>query len=79
MDPTGSAQPVRHRSATIERPEVHNAAVDASRRQQGACAQVHLATGRICLLQHGHRASCEFESPENADASLARQRLAGGW
>lgn len=45
----------------------------------GMCAQVHLATVRICLLRHGHRASCEFEPPENADASLARQRLAGGW
>ena len=45
----------------------------------GACAQVHLATGRLCLVRHGPRASCEFGPPENADASLARQRLAGGW
>ncbi|WP_407342885.1 hypothetical protein [Pengzhenrongella phosphoraccumulans] len=79
MDPTRAAKAAPRAVPTIERPEVHNAAVDAVRRRQGACAQVHLPTGRICVLRHGHGASCEFVPAGEADASLARHRLAGAW
>jgi hypothetical protein len=48
-----SAQP-------YDRREVHNASVNEQVARQGACAQVHLATGRICGLEHGHRGSCHF-------------------
>jgi len=34
--------------------EMHNASVDEVAARQGACAQVHLPTGRMCILPHGH-------------------------
>ena len=32
--------------------EMHNASVDEVAARQGACAQVHLPTGRMCILPH---------------------------
>jgi hypothetical protein len=43
-----------------DRREVHNASVDEQVAEAGGCAQVHLATGRICTLEHGHAGSCRF-------------------
>jgi hypothetical protein len=53
--------------------EMHNASVDEYVAREGACAQVHLPTGRICTLPHGHKGSCLFISPETAYASLNRR------
>ena len=53
---------------------MHNASVDEVAARQGACAQVHLPTGRMCLLPHGHRGSCHFVSADDAYASLPRHR-----
>jgi hypothetical protein len=68
-----------HSRSLSDQPDAHNAAVDADRRSLGACAQVHLQTGRICTLRHGHRASCVFVLPGQADVSLARHRAAEDW
>jgi hypothetical protein len=51
--------------------EMHNASVDEDAARAGECAQVHLPTGRVCTLRHGHAGSCEFISAEAAAASLA--------
>ena len=51
---------------------MHNASVDEFAASQGECAQVHLPTGRMCTLPHGHSGSCRFISPDAAYASLAR-------
>ena len=47
-----------------ERLEVHNASVDEVLAGGGACARVHLASGRVCLLTHDHGGSCEFTPPD---------------
>jgi hypothetical protein len=58
--------------------EMHNASVDEYAALKGECAQVHLPTGRVCTLPHGHKGSCLFIWPEAGYASLshhsARQR-----
>ncbi|RYV51303.1 hypothetical protein [Pengzhenrongella frigida] len=55
----------------------HNVSVDEGRRHAGVCAQLHLPTGRMCTLPHGHPDSCEFVAPDQVDASLARQQRVG--
>jgi hypothetical protein len=59
--------------------DVHNASVDEDVARRGACAQVHLPTGATCTLRHGHKGSCEFSPPEQADAVLAERRAAEHW
>ena len=54
--------------------EMHNASVDEVAARQGACAQVHLPTGRMCILPHGHRGSCDFIPADAAYASLSPLR-----
>ena len=51
-------------------PEMHNASVDEFAARKGACAQVHLPTGRMCILPHGHQGSCDFIPAEAAYALL---------
>lgn len=58
---------------TANTSEMHNASVDEDAARAGECAQVHLPTGRICTLPHGHARSCEFISAEAAAASLAHR------
>lgn len=59
--------------------EAHNSSIDEDFLRQGACALVHLPTGRTCTLRHGHRGSCEFVAPDAAKQSLARHQAAEGW
>jgi hypothetical protein len=59
--------------------EVHNPSVDQEAAGQGACAQVHLPTGAMCTMRHGHEQSCEFSPAGEADARLALRRTAEGW
>ena len=54
--------------------EMHNASVNEDAARQGVCAQVHLPTGRMCTLPHGHRASCHFVQAENACAAPSHHR-----
>ena len=46
--------------SAYDRREVHNASVNELIAREGGCAQVHLATGRTCQLEYGHRGSCQF-------------------
>ena len=56
---------------------MHNASMDEVAARKVACAQVHLPTGRMCILQHGHRGSCDFLPAEAAYASLPPHRSDG--
>lgn len=60
---------------SAERPELHNASVDEAVAAAGACAQVHLPTGRICILEHGHSSSCDFTPAPDAYAVTAAEQL----
>ena len=62
---------------TAETPEMHNASVDEDAARQGACAQVHLPTGRMCILPHGHPGSCDFIPADAAYVSLPAHRSTG--
>ena len=59
--------------------DMHNASVDEDAARQGGCAQVHLPTGRMCMLRHGHNRSCDFRPAGEADAVLARHKAADHW
>ena len=67
-DDSGMTPPAGKPSVTdeqeSERLEVHNASVDEVLAGDGACARVHLASGRVCLLPHDHGGSCEFTTPD---------------
>jgi hypothetical protein len=52
--------------------EMHNSSVDHDAAREGVCAQLHLPTGRMCTLPHGHEGSCEFLPGEAADAARGR-------
>lgn len=43
-----------------DRLELHNTSIDEEAAEVGACAQVHLPTGRTCILEHHHEGSCNF-------------------
>jgi len=66
-------------SPTADRLEAHNASVNEDAAGEGACAQVHLPTGRMCTLQHCHDGSCDFVAPDEVEASLARRHGPDGW
>ncbi len=59
--------------------ELHNASVDEGAARQGACAQVHLPTGAMCTLRHGHEGSCQFSPAGQVDTLLARRKTAERW
>ncbi|MGH3669272.1 MAG: hypothetical protein ACRDSH_01360 [Pseudonocardiaceae bacterium] len=48
-----------------ERLDDCNSSVDAQLARAGACAQIHLPSGRICALPHHHRGSCRFRYPSD--------------
>jgi hypothetical protein len=60
-------------------PVMHNASIDQDAASDGACAQVHLPTGRMCTLRKGHAESCDFISAHDADESLAQRKADEGW
>ena len=49
-----------------ERNELHNASVDEGLAGSGRCAMVHLPSGRVCTLEHGHGGSCDFTPADEA-------------
>jgi hypothetical protein len=56
--PRSPASPVsRHRQ---ERPEIHNIEVDQAVAGQHMCGNLHLPSGRVCLLPERHRGGCQF-------------------
>jgi len=61
------------------RPEIHNSDVDEQVAETGACGQVHLPTGRTCVLEHRHQGACEFVPREEVQDSVAQHRAADDW
>ena len=61
-DPT-PAMLEQERERSQHRLERHNASVDQALADDGACAQIHLPTGRICQREHHHPGSCQFDPP----------------
>ena len=59
--------------------ELHNASVDEGAALQGACAQVHLPTGAMCIKRRGHDGSCEFVAARLVDVLLAERKTAEHW
>ncbi|GAA2482168.1 hypothetical protein GCM10009858_19900 [Terrabacter carboxydivorans] len=59
--------------------EIHNPSVDESAARHGACAQVHLATGAMCVMRRGHAGSCEFTPAAETAALLATRRSEEHW
>jgi len=66
-------------SSTENVTDIHNASVDRDAALQGACAQVHLPTGAMCIMRHGHDGSCEFSPAGQVDVLLAERRAADHW
>jgi hypothetical protein len=58
--------------------EMHNASLDQDAASEGLCAQVHLPSGRMCTLPHGHVSSCDFLSGEAADAARVELKAVRG-
>lgn len=59
--------------------EIHNPSVDESAARQGACAQVHLPTGSMCVMRRGHVGSCEFTPAAETEALLAIRQSEEHW
>jgi len=60
-----------------ERQELHNVSVDEEVAGAGACAQVHVPTGRTCILRHHHSGSCVFVPRDKVRESLSGQHRTG--
>ncbi len=58
-------------SGTV-RSDLSNVHVREDLARAGRCANVHLATGRTCLLPLRHHGPCEFHNPQEADDILRR-------
>jgi hypothetical protein len=58
---------------------MHNASIDEDVAKAGACARVHLPTGSMCTLAAGHSSSCDFVSPDQANATLDQHKTDEGW
>jgi hypothetical protein len=77
--PTKTAMMTPAVVALDDRPEVHNFDVDEAVAETGACAQLHLQSGRTCTLEHRHQGSCDFVAPYKVSESVAEHRAAEGW
>jgi hypothetical protein len=49
-----------------ERPDIRSVHVREDVARSGRCGNVHMATGRTCILPERHHGSCEFVRPEDA-------------
>ena len=79
MDPETVSNPVAIAASAPERREAHNASINQVASEEGACAQVHLPTGRVCTQQHGHEGSCDFVSADQVNDSLSHRQVTEGW
>ena len=59
-----------------DRPWVHNPSVDEAFALRGVCGQVHLPTGRTCVLPLRHTGSCASLPRHRAEVVL-EERLRG--
>ena len=62
----------RNWQSGIARSDLSNIHVREDLARAGRCANVHLATGRTCLLPLRHHGPCEFHNPQDADDFLRR-------
>jgi len=69
--PSGAAPPI------VDRPDVHNPEVDERLAGLGACAQVHLPSGRVCVLGHRHGGPCTFVPAQEAADSVVDHHRPG--
>jgi hypothetical protein len=49
-----------------ERPDLRSFHVREDVALAGHCGNVHLATGRTCILPERHQGSCDFVGPDDA-------------
>lgn len=54
-----------------ERPDLRSLHVREDVARTGRCGNVHLATGRTCILPERHQGSCDFVGPEDANGLLS--------
>ncbi len=72
-NPQHSTQASPHRHASRqERPDLPGTHVSESVAMSGRCGNIHLASGRICILIERHRGSCEFVDPRDAEEAASR-------
>jgi hypothetical protein len=67
--PAPSALPVSSGELPVssgERPDLRSFHVREDVALSGLCGNVHLATGRTCILPERHPGSCKFVGPEDA-------------
>ena len=57
-DVWSSASPPRHHRQ--DRLELHNIDVDEAFAARHRCGNLHLPSGRVCLLPERHRGGCQF-------------------
>jgi hypothetical protein len=79
MESTARSTSAARAAEPFDTPEMHNASIDEDAARDGACAQLHLPTGRMCTLVAGHSASCDFVAADQADAALAQHKADEGW
>ena len=58
--PTGPPPPASAVWANSRERQIHNVEVDGAVAGQHLCGNLHLPTGRVCLLPERHRGGCEF-------------------
>jgi hypothetical protein len=58
--PTGPLPPASAVWANSRERQIHNVEVDDAVAGQHLCGNLHLPTGRVCLLPERHRGGCEF-------------------
>ena len=57
-------------ASPVDRPDLHCPSIDTDLALQGACGQVHLPTGRTCVLAHHHSGSCSFIRRDDLEDAL---------
>lgn len=65
------ASPHRHERRE-ERPDLPSTHVSESIAMSGRCGNIHLDSGRICILTERHSGSCEFADPHTAEEAASR-------
>ena len=63
--PTGPLPPVSAVWADSRERQIHNIEVDDAVAGQHLCGNLHLPTGRVCLLPERHRGGCEFTARQS--------------
>jgi hypothetical protein len=64
--PSGTHESIQHGNPQhadppqAERPDLHNSHISQDAAGAGCCGEVHLPTGRTCLLIQRHPGSCRF-------------------